>query len=83
MDQLTFKDLVKLFDELKAKYPVEDIMEMPVYLGDDDELNGIHCAYYCEELSNDEDDESSQCAIEMINDRAGNTPFKDKAILIS
>lgn len=30
MQQLTFKDLVKLFDDLKEKYSVEEIMKMPI-----------------------------------------------------
>lgn len=30
MDQVKFKDLVKLFDELKDKYSIEQILEMKV-----------------------------------------------------
>ena len=30
MEQLKFKDLAKLFDELKKEYSVEEILEMPV-----------------------------------------------------
>lgn len=34
MDQVRFKDLVKLFDELRKKYPVEEIMGMAVKVKD-------------------------------------------------
>lgn len=83
MEQLKFKDIIDLYFKLCEKYGSKVVLEMPVYLGDDDELNGIHCAWYCEEVSNDKDDETSQTTIEMINERAGNIPFKGKAILIS
>lgn len=83
MEQLKLKNLLDLYFELCHKYGSKQVLEMPVYLGDDDELNGIHCAWYCEEVSNDENDETSQATIEMVNARAGNIPFNDKAILIS
>ena len=78
MKQLTVKDIIERIEELKKQYPESEVLEMPVYIGDDDELNGIHCAWYVEEVT-DEDD----YACEMINERAGNIPFKDKALLIS
>ncbi len=31
---VTFKDLVQLFDELKKKYPVQEIMEMQIVIQD-------------------------------------------------
>ena len=30
MQQLKFKDLARLFEELKKKYTIEEIMEMPI-----------------------------------------------------
>ena len=30
MDQVKFKDLIKLFDKLRVKYPIEQILEMKV-----------------------------------------------------
>lgn len=82
MDQLKFKDLVQLFEELKKRHSVEEILEMAIYIGDDDELNGIHCAWFCEELNNKDEDEDSEYLIKKINSRAGNNKLKDKAILI-
>lgn len=83
MEQLTFKDLVNLFEQLKEKYSIEEILEMPVYIGDDDELNGIHCAWHCEEVNEEQNNSEEDYVIEMINNTAGNIKFKDKAILIS
>lgn len=54
MQQLQFKDLMKLFEELKKKYPVERIMELPIYIGDDEELNGIHKAFRSETYTDEE-----------------------------
>lgn len=54
MDQLKFKDLVKLFDELRKEYSIEEIMEMPVYIGDDEELNGVHKSFRCEPYTEEE-----------------------------
>ena len=44
-------DIFNLVDQLQKEYKMnfKDIMELPVYLGDDEELNGVHGAYYCNE----------------------------------
>lgn len=78
MQQLKFQDLIDLYFVLCDKYGSKKVLEMPVYLGDDDELNGIHCAWSCETVSKD-----NEFIAEMINERAGNFELKDKAILIS
>lgn len=52
--QLQFKDLAKVFDKLKEKYSVDEIMEMPIYLSDDYDLNGIHKAVRVEDFTDDE-----------------------------
>lgn len=81
MDQLKFKDLIKLFDELKEKYSIEEILEMPIYIADDDEVNGIHCAWYRQLVDvNEEDDD---WIVELINENSHNHEIKDKAIFIS
>ena len=54
---------------------------MPIYIGDDDGLNGIHTAWYANYLDPDDPDETP--VIEMINDSYGNVPIKCKSILIS
>ena len=44
MEQLKIKDLEKLIEKLKKNYPL-DYQEIPVYIGNDDELNGIHTGW--------------------------------------
>ena len=83
MKQLQFKDLVELFEQLKKKYPVEDILEMPIYIGDDEELNGIHTGFCVQEIRKDENHCDDDYFIEMIEENCTNIQFKDRAILIS
>lgn len=80
MKQLKIKDLEKLIEKLKIKYP-EDYKEIPVYLGEDDELNGIHTGWYCQEIN--EKNEEDKEFIELINEDYSNIEFKEKAVLIS
>ena len=81
--QLTVKDLLERLLEIKKKYGLTDaeLNNLPIYLGDDDELNGIHCAWYVNGIdANDEEDED---IVEMINDRRGNNELINKGVLIS
>ena len=85
MEQLTIGDILNFINELKKSgITTKEINAMPVYLGDDDELNGIHCGWYTNLVDSDnEDDEDNTYTVEMINERRGNIPIKGKAILIS
>ena len=80
MTQLTLKDLAE-FIQLCKENNVP--LDTPVYLGDDDELNGIHCAWYVNIVENNEGNEDEEYLMSMINDRAGNNTAKDINILIS
>lgn len=79
-EQLKIKDLENLINKLKTKYP-DNYKDIPVYLGNDDELNGIHTGWYCEEIN--QNDVDALDLIEMINDDRCNVKFEDIAILIS
>lgn len=82
MDQLKLGTILILASELQKKgMTTEEIMNMPVYIGDDDELNGIHCAWYAETI--EPNDENSADLVEMINETSGNYEVKGKSILIS
>lgn len=82
MDQLKLGTILVLATELQKKgMTTEEIMNMPVYIGDDDELNGIHCAWYAETI--EPNDENSADLVEMINETSGNYEVKGKSILIS
>lgn len=85
MKQLTFGEILEFAEMLqKEKGLTEaDVKALPVYIGDDDELNGIHCGFDCQII--DADDEYDADFVEMINERRGNYKLtgNDSAILIS
>ena len=85
MNQLTVNDILAFIKELKDNgMTLEEIRKLPIYLGDDDELNGIHCGWYTNLVDADDKDEDNMYVIEMINDNWGNHKLeKGKAILIS
>ena len=82
MKQLTMRQVLKLAHELKAeKMTMKEMLDLPIYIGNDDELNGIHTAWYVQELNiNDENDEEF---IQLINEDPCNIKFGGKAIMIS
>lgn len=43
--QLTIDTLEKIINKIKGIYP-EKYKDIPIYLGDDDELNGVHCCWF-------------------------------------
>ena len=85
MKQLTLGDILEFAEMLKKEtfLTEEDIKALPVYIGDDDELNGIHLAWNCTIV--DADDEYDADLVEMINENYGTRKFtgNDSAILIS
>ena len=85
MKQLTLGDILEFAEMLKKEtfLTEEDIKALPVYIGDDDELNGVHCGWNCSII--DADDEYDADVVELINERRGNYKLegRDSAILIS
>ena len=80
MTQLTVKTLMEKLFYIKDKLNLskEEFESLQVYLGDDDELNGIHGAWCCYDIYDDSSDG------DMIRDCGGCPDMeKDKAILIS
>lgn len=84
MKQLTMGQVLNFVIALeKAGIPTKEIANMPVYIGDDDELNGIHCAWDVSIIDADDRDADTEYILDMINDRSGNYPLeKGKAIFI-
>ena len=82
MDQLKLGQILKLVSDLqKEGMELKEIVELPVYIGRDDELNGIHTGWYVQPIDpNNEDDADF---IELINEDYCNVKIKGKAILIS
>jgi hypothetical protein len=85
MKQLKMGDILNFAAALnKEGMTVKEIAELPIYLGDDDELNGIHCAWEVSYINADKKDGDTEYVLEMINERSGNYKLeKGKAILIS
>ena len=83
MVQLTLGDILRFAKELKDDgMTPKEIYDLPIYLGDDDELNGIHCGWYTNLV--DADDEEDADLVELINDNRGNHKLETgKAVLIS
>lgn len=84
MKQLIINDIFNLVEELiKKGMNFQDIMNLPLYLGNDDELNGIHNAWFCQLVDKNNNDEDNQYLVDLINRYYGTTELKDKGILIS
>lgn len=80
--QLTMQKILDV--ALKLQKQGVDLSKMRVYLGNDDELNGIHNAWYCELVENNGKEENSMI-VDLINEDFGNTNVKENEnfILIS
>lgn len=82
MKQLKVGDIMAFIKTLQKEGMVlGEIYELPIYLGQDDELNGIHTGWYVNlvDPNNPEDTDF----VEMINEDRCNIEIKGKAILIS
>ena len=82
MKQLTMGVILHIANSLqKEGMSAKEIAELPIYIGNDDELNGIHCAWYVQKIDRENADDAP--FIELINEDSGNFEVDDKAILIS
>lgn len=86
MEQLTLGDILRFVKALKDDgMSLKEIHDLPVYLGDDDELNGVHCGWYTNLVDADNtEDEDNVYTVDLINENRCNIKLeKGKAILIS
>lgn len=84
MKQLTVADVLVFVNQLKKSgMNDQELLTLPIYISDDDELNGIHCAWETSLLDANDKSESGQYVLELINEDRNNHPLKNKAILIS
>ena len=80
--QLTMDNILVFCDRLRKQgMTMEEIRALPIYLGNDDELNGIHCGRFTDLV--DVDDEEDADLVEMINEDRCNIKIEGKAVLIS
>lgn len=79
--QLTMQSILEV--ALKLEEQGLDLSKLRVFLGNDDELNGVHNAWYCELVENNGEEENN-CIVELINENIGNNVEEnEKFILIS
>lgn len=75
MKQLRIKDIFDIFNELSRRgMSLKEIKELPIYIGNDTELNGIHTAFYCEVIDKEYSD--------LVDMDCWNEPLKGISLLI-
>ena len=85
MGQLTVRDLIYMLEQIRKDKGMtkDELLALPIYLGRDEELNGIHTGYCVDAIDPALTNENDRYFIEMINEDRTNVPIKGKAILIS
>ena len=85
MKQLTMGSIMALVKELQNDgMSLREIYDLPIYLGDDDELNGMHCGWYTNLVdANNTEDADNMYLVKMINADVHCIKLDGKAILIS
>ena len=79
--QLTMQSILEV--ALKLEEQGLDLSKIRVFLGNDDELNGVHNAWFCELVENNGEKENN-CIVDLINENIGNNVEEnEKFILIS
>lgn len=82
MEQLKMGDILNLAATLqKEGMTVKEIAQLPIYLGRDNELNGIHTGWYVQPIDPNNEDDAD--LVELINEDHCNIEIKGKSILIS
>lgn len=82
MNQLTMGAILQFASNLKKEgMTTKEIADLRIYIGNDDELNGIHTPWYIQLI--DSNSEKDTDFTELINDDPHNYTLKGKAILIS
>lgn len=84
MDQLTINDILALCARLRQQgMTMEEIRLLPIYLGNDDELNGIHTGWALDFIDSNNTTEDDEWLVEMINEDNHNIKLDGKAVVIS
>ena len=78
MEQLTMLEIYNKALELKNKGV--DLSKIRVYLGNDEELNGVHNAYYCELIKNNGTEDSNYVVDLIIVNNLLNEDFNNNLL---
>ena len=57
------------------------LSKIRVFLGNDDELNGVHNAWYCELIENNGEEENN-CIVDLINENIGNNVEENEQFIL-
>lgn len=79
MKQLTMNDIYNLCNMLQSRG--YDLSKLRVYLGNDDELNGIHNGWYCELIEN-KGEEEDNLIVDLINENIGNNVEENEQFIL-
>lgn len=84
MEHLTLGDILDLAVKIKKATGLTgaEIRELPVYVTDDDEMNGVHTGWGYAYLDRQNADEDTQYIIDLIDENRCNVKMKDRAVLI-
>ena len=77
--QLTMQNILDL--ALKLEEQGLNLSKLRVYLGDDDELNGIHNGWYCELIEN-KGEEEDKLIVDLINENIGNNVEENEQFIL-
>lgn len=81
---MTIGNIFNMVAKLQAKgMSIAEIKAIPIYIGNDEELNGIHTAWAIEYIGEKrERDEDQEYILDLISEDCCNEPFKKNCIVI-
>ena len=77
--QLTMQSILEV--ALKLKEQGLDLSKIRVFLGNDDELNGVHNAWFCELIKNDDEKENNMI-VDLINEDIGSSVKENESFIL-
>lgn len=77
--QLTMQSILEV--ALKLEEQGLDLSKIRVFLGNDDELNGVHNAWYCELVENDGEEENTMI-VDLINENIGSSVKENENFIL-
>ena len=78
-EQLTMEKILNVALAMKQKGI--DLSKIKVFLGNDDELNGVHNAWYCELVENDGEEENNMI-VDLINENIGSSVKENESFIL-
>ncbi len=77
--QLTMQSILEV--ALKLEEQGLDLSKIRVFLGNDDELNGVHNAWFCELVENNGEKENNMI-VDLINENIGSSVKENENFIL-